>query len=62
MTGDDWLDAAKADAQRRQLPALEPLLEALAKATRQLRAAEWNLNAKSRPTHDADPPDDAPTT
>ncbi len=61
MTGDDWLDAAKADAQRRQLPGLKPLLEALAKATRRLRAAEWNLNAASRPAQDADPPDDAPT-
>ena len=62
MTGDDWLNAAKADAQRRQLPALEPLLEALARATRRLRAAEWNLSAASRPAHDADQPDDTPAT
>lgn len=37
-----WLDAAVADAERRGLPALKPLLEGLAQATRQLRAAEWN--------------------
>ncbi len=60
MTGDDWLDAAKTDARRRQLPALEPMLAALARATRALRAAEWNLDAASRPAHDADQPDAPP--
>ncbi len=37
-----WLQAAIADAERRGLPELKPLLETLAQATRQLRAAEWN--------------------
>ncbi len=39
---DAWLDAAVADAERRGLPELKPLLEGLARSTRQLRAAEWN--------------------
>jgi hypothetical protein len=39
---DAWLRAAVADAERRGLPQLRPLLEGLAQSTRQLRAAEWN--------------------
>ena len=39
---DAWLSAAVADAERRGLPQLRPLLEGLAQSTRQLRAAEWN--------------------
>jgi hypothetical protein len=39
---DAWLGAALADAERRGLPELKPLLEGLARSTRQLRAAEWN--------------------
>jgi hypothetical protein len=39
---DAWLQAAIADAERRGLPQLKPLLESLARSTRQLRAAEWN--------------------
>lgn len=39
---DAWLQAAIADAERRGLPQLRPLLEGLAGSTRQLRAAEWN--------------------
>lgn len=54
MTGDEWLNAAKADAARRQLAHLEPLLTALAAATRALRAAEWNQHAATRPR--TDPP------
>lgn len=34
-----WLAAAQADADRRGLPELKPMLAALAAATRQLRAA-----------------------
>jgi hypothetical protein len=37
-----WLRAAVADAERRGLPQLRPLLEGVAQSTRQLRAAEWN--------------------
>ena len=40
MTIEAWLQAAIADAEQRGLPDLKPLLEALAKATRALRASE----------------------
>jgi hypothetical protein len=42
MTIDDWLEHACADADRRSLPELKPLLTTLAQATRALRAADWN--------------------
>jgi hypothetical protein len=45
MTIDSWLQAAIADAERRGLPALKPILEALAKSTRALRAADFNDDA-----------------
>jgi hypothetical protein len=48
MTISDWLKSACEDAERRGLPALKPLLEALAKATEVLRRAEWNDDATGR--------------
>lgn len=42
MTIDRWLESACADADRRGLPDLKPLLAAIAHATRRLRAADWN--------------------
>ena len=36
-----WLDAAIADAKRRGIPELEPLLRALAKSTEVLRRADF---------------------
>ena len=42
MTIDAWLEAAVRDAEKRGLPELKPLLEALAQATRALRAADFN--------------------
>jgi hypothetical protein len=45
MTIESWLQAAIADAERRGLPALKPILEALAKSTRALRAADFNDDA-----------------
>jgi hypothetical protein len=39
MTVDAWLAAALADADRRGLPELKPLLEGLARSTRVLREA-----------------------
>ena len=39
MTIDEWLENARRDADRRELPALRPLLEGLAKSTQTLRAA-----------------------
>ena len=40
MTIEAWLQAAVADAERRGLPELKPLLETLAQATRALRDAD----------------------
>lgn len=47
MTVDAWLQAAIADAERRGLPELRPILEALARATRALRAADFNDDARA---------------
>jgi hypothetical protein len=43
---DRWLESALADADRRGLPELKPLLEALAQATRALRSADFNDDAR----------------
>jgi hypothetical protein len=40
MTVETWLEAAVADADKRGLPELKPLLETLAKSTAALRRAE----------------------
>jgi hypothetical protein len=45
MTTQVWLENAVRDAERRGLPALRPLLEALARSTAALRAAAWNVDA-----------------
>ena len=45
MTITVWLENAVQDAERRGLPALRPLLEALARASSALRAADWNADA-----------------
>jgi hypothetical protein len=45
MTIEAWLQAAIADAERRGLPDLKPLLEALARAAKVLRSADFNDNA-----------------
>ncbi|MEQ1897011.1 MAG: hypothetical protein ABL971_06430 [Vicinamibacterales bacterium] len=51
MTLAAWLEAALADADARNLPALRPLLDNLARSTAALRAAEWNSDASgNRPT------------
>ena len=57
MTVKTWLDNALHDAERRGLPALRPLLEALARATSALRSADWNADATGE--FDAPPPPDA---
>ena len=46
MTIKTWLEAASQDADRRGLSGLRPLLEALARSTAALRAADWNLDAR----------------
>jgi hypothetical protein len=55
MKIDAWLQNAVADAERRGLPELKPLLEALAKAVVAVRAADFNVNASSdaRPGHES---------
>ena len=45
MTVERWLAQALADAERRGLPELAPLLESLAASTRRLRDADWNVAA-----------------
>jgi len=45
MTIEAWLQAAIADAGKRGLPELKPILETLAKATTVLRAADFNDDA-----------------
>jgi hypothetical protein len=43
MQIEDWLRAACADADKRGLPQLKPLLEALARSTTNLRQADEAL-------------------
>ena len=45
MTLESWLEQAKADATRRGLRDLVPLLDTLARATAQLRGAPWRVRA-----------------
>jgi hypothetical protein len=45
MTIESWLEAAIADAERRGLPELKPILETLARATKALRSADFNDDA-----------------
>ena len=55
MTIADWLAAAKADAEKRGLPEVVPMLDGLAQATERLRAADWNDNPdKDTPFDSAD--------
>jgi hypothetical protein len=56
MTVAEWLAYAKADADKRGLKELAPALDALAKATEQLRRADWNEDPStpSPATHDHD--------
>ena len=49
MTVAQWLALARADAEKRGLPDLIPALDGLAKATAQLRAADWNDEADRDP-------------
>jgi hypothetical protein len=45
MTVERWLEAAEADADRRGMPELKPLLQGLAASMRTLRAGDWNDQA-----------------
>jgi hypothetical protein len=55
MTVESWLAAAIADAERRGLAPLKPLLETLARSTSALRAADSTYQ-EAAPSEDA--PDD----
>jgi len=48
MTIATWLQTAIADAEKRGLPDLKPLLEALARSTQALRAADFNDDASGK--------------
>jgi hypothetical protein len=54
MTTTTWLAMAIDDADRRGLPGLRPLLEALARSTAALRAADWNADAGASQPHSTD--------
>jgi hypothetical protein len=58
MTPEDWLESARADAERRGLPDLRSALEGLARAAGVLRGADWNGDASgaSEAAPDAPPP------
>jgi len=49
MTPDEWLAFASADAERRGLPEMIPVLQSLADAIARLRAAEADTAAAARP-------------
>jgi hypothetical protein len=46
MTIETWLQAAIADAERRGLPELKPILETLARSMAALRAGDFNDDAR----------------
>jgi hypothetical protein len=56
MTINTWLENTVHDADRRGLPALRPLLEALARSMSALRDADWNGDAAGElvPPHEPD--------
>lgn len=54
MTISEWLAAAKADAERRGLPELLPLLDGLAQSTQRLRAGDWRDDADKDSPRDPD--------
>ncbi len=54
-TLDAWLAFAKADARRRGLPDLDPVLDTLYASVRALRHAEWNDDVQSADAHWVDP-------
>jgi predicted O-methyltransferase YrrM len=55
MTIAEWLAQAKADAEKRGMPELIPMLDGLAQATERLRGADWNDNPDTEtPANDND--------
>jgi hypothetical protein len=49
MTVESWLEAAVADAERRGLTGLKPILEALARSTAALREADRKARSTDQP-------------
>jgi len=49
MTIKTWLETAIQDADRKNLAALRPMLEALARSSSALRSADWNFDATGEP-------------
>jgi hypothetical protein len=60
MTIEDWLAGACADAERRGLADLKPLLESLAESTKALRRAGWDEGGRAG-AEQAPPDSPAPT-
>ncbi len=56
MTVQAWLESACADADRRGMPELKPLLESLARAIASLREADTAFAHPGLPADDADEP------
>ena len=58
MTPEDWLESARADAERRGLPDLGAMLDGLARTAAVLRDADWNDDASGslEPAPDAPAP------
>lgn len=56
MTIADWLAAACADADKRGLSELKPLLESLARSTTALRRADAEVTAEADATRPGDDP------
>jgi len=61
MTIDDWYEHARADAARRELAGLQPLLEALADSARALRSVDWESLANRDAAGTAPPGQSAST-
>jgi hypothetical protein len=61
MTIEDWLANACADADRRGLPDLKPLLASLADATRALRNGGWDAGGGDA-AHASRPDEAAPAS
>jgi hypothetical protein len=57
MTVESWLSSAIADAERRGLPDLKPLLETLARSTEALRRAAAALSATEPGSHPEQKPE-----
>ena len=58
MTPEHWRESARAVAERRGLPDLRAMLDALARSAAALRDADWNDDASgaAEPASDSPPP------